>query len=572
MMKVLDRRTGIWLCLSMLAACGGGSDPTPVTNLPPTVTLTAPATGTTGVVVVLTATAADSDDSVANVEFFDAGTTKLGEDMTSPYSFSWTPTTVGAHSLTARATDSRGAMTTSAAVVVTVSPPMSADTTPPTAALTAPANLAAGLTGTVMLSATATDNVGVASVEFQIDGVPIGAADTSAPYGTTVDSTLYPSGQHVLRARASDAAGNLSPWATALVQFGGSVTQPSGFTRNESWVTGLNSATAFAQAPDGRMFVAEQGGALRVIKNGALLATPFASFTVDSSGERGLIGVTLDPAFATNGFIYIYSTRASGGFSHNRISRLTANGDVMAAGSELTLVDLPNLSSATNHNGGGMHFGADGKLYVGVGENANPPQAQDLTLPFGKLLRFNADGSIPNDNPFFATQTGLARAIWAYGLRNPFTFAVQPGTGRIHINDVGQNTWEEIDVGAAGANYGWPASEGPDNIVAGITGPLFTYKHSDAAPLGSGPGGFFKGFAIAGGDFYPSTGAFPAGYLDQYYFADYVSQFVGRVDLGNGNAAYAFASLSGSPVDLLVGIDGAVYVLTRGNVTKISSP
>ena len=96
-----------------------------------------------------------------------------------------------------------------------------------------------------------------------------------------------------------------------------------------------------------------------------------------------------------------------------------------------------------------MHFGLDGKLYVGVGENANRARSQDLDEPFGKLLRFNDDGTIPADNPFFNTQAGLARAIWAYGLRNPFTFAVQPVTGRIHINDVGENTWEEINVGAA---------------------------------------------------------------------------------------------------------------------------
>src|SRR4029434_7349373 len=99
-------------------------------------------------------------------------------------------------------------------------------------------------------------------------------------------------------ARASDAAGNLSPWTSALVQFGGSVSKPSGFTRNEAWVTGLSSATAFAQAADGRIFVAQQGGAIRVIKNGALLATPFATVAVDSSGERGLIGITLHPNFA----------------------------------------------------------------------------------------------------------------------------------------------------------------------------------------------------------------------------------------------------------------------------------
>jgi glucose/arabinose dehydrogenase len=449
----------------------------------------------------------------------------------------------------------------------TVTPPPSGLS----ATLTAPANFATALTGTVTLSASASD-ASVAGVEFQIDGVRIGSIDSAAPYSVTLDTTTYPSGQHVLRARANDAAGDVSSWSTALVQFGGGVAQPSGFTRNESWVTGLSSATAFAQAPDGRLFVAEQGGTLRVIKNGVLLATPFATFPVDSAGERGLIGVALHPAFATNGFVYVYSTRKAGTISHNRISRLTANGDVAAVGTEFALVDLPNLSSATNHNGGGMHFGPDGKLYVGVGENANPPAAQDLSQPFGKLLRFNDDGTIPTDNPFFATQAGLGQAVWAYGLRNPFTFSFQPGTGVLHIDDVGQDTWEEIDVGAAGANYGWPNSEGPDNVTAGITGPLFSYKHSDASPLGSGPGGFFKGFAIAGGSFYPTAGPFPAGYRSQYYFADYVSQFVGRLDLANGNAAYAFASLSNAPVDLLVGLDGAVYVLTRGGVTRISSP
>ena len=445
-----------------------------------------------------------------------------------------------------------------------------ADSVAPTVTLTAPASLATGLAGTVTVGANASDNVGVTGVEFQIDGVAIGAADTSAPYATTLDASAYPSGQHVVRARASDAAGNVSAWSSATVSFGGGVAQPAGFTRNEAWVTGLANATAFAQAPDGRLFVAEQGGTLRVVKNGALLATPFVSIAVDASGERGLIGVALSPTFATDGFVYVYATRTAGG-THNRISRFTAAGDVAAGGSETTLVDLPTLSGATNHNGGGMRFGADGKLYVGVGENANPPLAQDLSSPFGKLLRFNADGTIPTDNPFFATQAGLARAVWAYGLRNPYTFAFQPGTGRLHINDVGQSTWEEIDVGAAGANYGWPNSEGPDNVAAGIAAPLFAYKHSAATPPGSGPGGFFVGFAIAGGAFYPATGAFPAGYRDQYYFADYVSQWVGRLDLQNGDA-YAFAKLSGAPVDMLVGSDGALYVLTRSAVTRISSP
>ena len=451
-------------------------------------------------------------------------------------------------------------------------PDVGADVTAPTVALVAPADLAGGITGTIALAATAADDVGVTAVEFQVDGVALGGADTSPPYAASLDASAYPSGQHVLRARARDAAGNVSPWSTAQVQFGGSRSQPAGFTRNEAWITGLVDATAFAQAPDGRLFVAQQGGALRVVKNGVLLPTPFVTVPVDASGERGLLGIAVHRDFASNGFVYLYSTRLAGGVAHNRISRLAAAGDTALPGSEISLVDLPNLSGARNHNGGGMHFGVDGKLYVGVGDNADGAKAQMLGDPFGKLLRFNDDGSIPADNPFFGTQSGLARAVWAYGLRNPYTFAVQPGTGRIHINDVGQNTWEEINLGTAGANHGWPASEGPDNVGAGVSAPLFAYRHDDASPPGSGPGGFFTGFAISGGTFYPATGPFPAGYRDQYYFADFVNRFVGRIDLANDNAAYAFATLSGAPVDLLVGSDGALYVLTRGGVTRISSP
>ena len=159
--------------------------------------------------------------------------------------------------------------------------------------------------------------------------------------------------------------------------------------------------------------------------------------------------------------------------------------------------------------------------------------------------------------------------MWARGLRNPFTFAMQPGTGRIHINDVGEVTWEEVNLGVAGANYGWPSTEGATS-AAGITGPLFTYKHSGA---GSSSGSFFVGFAIAGGAFYPTSGPFPAPYQGSYFFADYVSQWIGRVDLANGNAAYAFGSIGGQPVDMLVGQDGALYVLSHsGSITRITSP
>jgi glucose/arabinose dehydrogenase len=540
----------------------------PVINQPPSVALSAPASGTRGTPMTLNATASDSDGTIARVEFFDGGS-KIGEDTTSPYSLSWTPTTAGTHTLTARATDSDGAMTTSSAQSVAVSDP-AGDTTPPSVSITAPAHLTQNLTGTIGITANASDNVGVQSVEFQVDGVAVGAADTTAPYGVAFDTNTLASGQHMIRARARDTAGNLSTWATAVVTFGGSRNLPQGFTRVDTWVGGIATGTAMAQAPDGRIFVAEQGGRLRVVKNGSLLATPFVTLAVDGNGERGLIGVALDPGFASNHFVYVHYTTPQNG-AHNRISRFTANGDV-AAGGETVLVDLPALDSATNHNGGALHFGMDGKLYVGVGENATPSRSQDLNDPKGKLLRFNADGTIPSDNPFFASRTGLARAIWAYGLRNPFTFAVQPGTGRIHVNDVGQDSWEEINVGAPGANYGWPGSEGLSNVTAGITGPLFTYRHGPVNPAGSGPGGFFIGLCIAGGAFYPGTGPFPAQYRGNYFFADYVSGFVGLLDLANGNAAYAFASGLSSPVDVMVGADGALYVLTRSSIARITAP
>ena len=203
-------------------------------------------------------------------------------------------------------------------------------------------------------------------------------------------------------------------------------TLPAGFSATLV-ASGLASPTAMQFAPDGRLFVAEQGGRLRVIKDGALLPTPFLTVTVSSVGERGLLGVAFDPAFSTNHYVYVYYTATSPAI-HNRISRFTANGDVAVAGSELILLELDNLSSATNHNGGALAFGSDGKLYAAVGENANGANAQSFTNLHGKMLRLNTDGTIPADNPFLGTTSGKNRAIYALGLRNPFTFAFHPST------------------------------------------------------------------------------------------------------------------------------------------------
>jgi glucose/arabinose dehydrogenase len=329
-------------------------------------------------------------------------------------------------------------------------------------------------------------------------------------------------------------------------------TVPTDFT-DTTVVAGLSSPTAFAFAPDGRIFVCQQGGALWVVQNNALLSTPFLTLSVNSSGERGLLGVAFDPDFATNQYVYVYYTTSVSPL-RNRVSRFTANGNVAATGSEVVLVELENLTSATNHNGGAMHFGTDGKLYVAVGDNATPSNAQTLSNRLGKMLRINKDGSIPTDNPFYNTATGANRMIWALGLRNPYTFAVQRGTGRIFINDVGQNTWEEVNDGLAGANYGWPVHEGPSTNPLYVS-PFYSYGHGGSSP---------SGCAITGGAFYnPVTVGFPATYVGRYFFADFCSGFIATLVPSTQAVAFFLTGADGI-VDLRTNDDGSLYYLQRG--------
>jgi hypothetical protein len=208
-------------------------------------------------------------------------------------------------------------------------------------------------------------------------------------------------------------------------------------------------------------------------------------------------------------------------------------------------------------------------LYIAVGNDVEWNNAQDLTKPFGKILRINADGTIPTDNPFYNQTTGVNRAIWARGLRNPYTFDVQTGTGLMYINDVGESSWEEINQGTAGANYGWPNSEGYTTNPQ-YQSPVYAYGHG---------GGVHQGFAIVGGAFYnPATATFPAQYAGKYFFMDYVNGWIDYVDPSapNPKTPTNFASniptrYDGGPVDLEVGTDGALYYLNRlgGGVFKI---
>jgi glucose/arabinose dehydrogenase len=356
---------------------------------------------------------------------------------------------------------------------------------------------------------------------------------------------------------------NVVIWLALMAPTVSSATLPTDFTETQ-FASGFSNPTAMAFAPDGRLFVCQQSGQLRVFKNGALLATPFVSLTVDSNGERGLLGVAFDPNFANNNFVYVYYT-ATTPQVHNRVSRFTAstaNPDVAQAGSEVAIFDLNNLSGATNHNGGAIHFGPDGKLYIAVGENANPANAQTVGNLLGKVLRINSDGTIPADNPttfpgIAGSPSGNNRAIWSVGLRNPYTFTFHPVSGRMFINDVGQNSWEEINDGIAGSNYGWSICEGdctPPN--ANFRDPLFQYGH------GSSP---TTGCAITGGAFYhPAVAQFPADYVDKYFYAEFCTGWIRRFDPATGTDT-GFATGIANPVDLIVTADGSLYYLARGS-------
>src|SRR5215218_6249 len=220
----------------------------------------------------------------------------------------------------------------------------------------------------------------------------------------------------------------------------GAANLPTGFTDSSPpFVSGLTNPTDMEFAPDGRLFITEDAGRVRIAKPDGTLSTFLnISTKVDSKGERGLLALTFDPGFSTNHYVYLHYTRKATSTTppHNRVVRVTASGNNAVAGSEKLIFRLGN-QSATNQfpqfMGGALDFGTDSKLYVATGDNDTPGKAQKLNNLFGKMLRIDKSGTIPTDNPFYTTTSGQNRAIWALGSRNPFKFAIQPGTGTMFI-------------------------------------------------------------------------------------------------------------------------------------------
>ncbi len=320
---------------------------------------------------------------------------------------------------------------------------------------------------------------------------------------------------------------------------------------------GLDAAITMDVAKDGRVFITEQLGAVRVVQSGKLLPEPFLRLEVDDKMERGVEGVALHPRFPEVPWVYVHYVRKVP-HPHHVVSRFTAQGpdfNTAVAGSELVMAlgdDQDKTAGKTLgvHQGGAIRFGADGKLYVTIGEHSAREPSQSMESLLGKLLRFNDDGTPSEDNPFYKTTTGAYRAIYATGLRNPFGLAVQPETGRMWVTDVGQELFEEINEVKAGANYGWPKAEGLIGHASSFTAPIHSYNRA-------------LGTCIAGGVFVPAKSALPARFAGKFLFVDFMAHWIRSVDPADPTTSEPFAARMQSPVDLAMAPDGSLLVLAR---------
>ncbi|MBK9712332.1 MAG: PQQ-dependent sugar dehydrogenase [Kouleothrix sp.] len=353
---------------------------------------------------------------------------------------------------------------------------------------------------------------------------------------------------------------------------------PAGFT--DALLAKVDVPTALAFVSPDRLLIASQSGQLYVYAGGALLSAPALDLSakICSNSERGLLGVAVDPSFASNHYIYVYYTYnranscptgqpANPSNPVNRVARFTLSNANVASGETVLVDNIPSPNG--NHNAGDLHFGQDGFLYVSVGDGGadyagdsgsggNNDATRDQFILLGKILRITRDGGIPPDNPFQGSGTARCnltgrtsegnrcQETFAWGLRNPYRLAFRPGTSAFYINDVGQNAWEEIDQGQKGADYGWNCREGRHvNSTTGkcspapadMVDPIYDYQHGSCN-------------SITGGAFVP-PGVWPAAYDGAYLFADFVCGKIFR--LTSSGATFGQA-------DFVLGLNGPTTI------------
>lgn len=361
---------------------------------------------------------------------------------------------------------------------------------------------------------------------------------------------------------------------------------PSSYT--ETLVGDVPSPTALSKTATGELLVTSQAGSLYSFTATGQRRTLLTFLDICATSERGLLGVTNDVGSATGSYVYVYATRSvgPGGSCVNRVSRFAWNDTTISAATETVLLDnIP--SPGSNHNGGDIQFGKDGNLYIGIGDGGCHPNgsgcgasnsvARDLGSMLGKIARITRTGGIPAGNPYTGAGTTSCRTtggtvggpkcqeVYGSGLRNPFRlgFDLNAAGTSFYINDVGQNTWEEISAGIAGADYGWNTREGGCatgsttncGTVAGLTNPVYAYPHSAGCDT------------LTGGAFAPPGWNEPTG---TYFYAEYSCGTIVRLTPnGSTFTASTFADDVGTIVDLKSFDDGSMYYSTYANGGRV---
>jgi glucose/arabinose dehydrogenase len=382
---------------------------------------------------------------------------------------------------------------------------------------------------------------------------------------------------------------------------------PAGFT-DHTVATGLDLPTDFAFLPDGRILVAQKNGLVRLVKGGNVVAQPFIDLrsVVGTEFYRGLIAVQADPDYATNGYVYLLyvqkPTGAAKGTTTMRLTRVTARGDTASVRTEKILLGTASpkscqdvsatsdcLPSDVDHDGGDIQFADDGAMFVSTGDGGGHDEdveptaldAQNLDFLGGKILRITRDGKGFPSNPFWNGDADANRSkVWAYGLRNPFRFGLQPGSDIPYVGDVGAHEYEEIDVATRGANLGWPCYEGPARSPvykttslckalyargeSAVSPPAFAYKHSGAE-------------SVTGGTFVTGR-RLPQRYEGAYIFGDWVRGWLKilRFDESGRRVSVPkpFAMNAAGPVAMEMRADGSLYylALNAGELHRIRGP
>jgi glucose/arabinose dehydrogenase len=332
---------------------------------------------------------------------------------------------------------------------------------------------------------------------------------------------------------------------------------PAGFAKVEL-AGGLQNPTAIAFGPNGDIYIAQQHGVILLDRGGVIQPTSVMTINTDLLVETGLLSMALDPNFATNGYMYVAYTTPD---EHSQLSRFTiADGGTKGSLSSEVVYMRGDQVQQAHHPVDDVHIGPDGKLWVSVGENVPATSnAQTLTNIYGKILRFNLDGTIPADNPFVNVPAATP-SIYAYGLRNPFRFTFLPD-GRAMAEDTGSDYWEELDTIQRGGNYGWDFYEG-NCFSCGYINPVYAYGHLPTDGATS---------AIAA----YSGKVFPSQYDHTVFFGDYNRLDIEAVTFDPTYTTEisdtVFASKVGTIADLQEGPDGNLYYVSifEGTFSKI---